>query len=81
MTDSRIRKTLSKLNQKLGLTKIFYTFHAFRRSGATLAYKAHVPIQGIKDHGTWTSDCVWRYIQSDESRPSQVAQAFRDLLL
>ena len=81
MTDSRIRKTLSKLNQKLGMTKNFYTFHAFRCSGATLAYKAHVPIQGIKDHGTWTSDCVWRYIQSDESRPSQVAQAFRDLLL
>ena len=59
----------------------FYTFHAFRRSGATLAYRAHVPIQGIKDHSTWKSDCVWRYIQSDESKGLQVAQTFRDLLL
>ena len=81
MTNSRIGKTLSKLIQKLGLAKKFYTFHAFRRSGATLAYRAHVPTQDIKDHGTWTSNCVWRYIQSDESRGAQVAQAFRDLLL
>ena len=59
LTDARVRKMLSHINVKMQLPKNYY---AFRRSGATLAYRAHVPIQGIKDHGTWTSECVWRYI-------------------
>ena len=66
ITDSRVRKSLSTSNRMMGLRKGFYTFHAFRCSGATLAYRAHTPIQQIKDHGTWTSECIWRYIVSDQ---------------
>ena len=62
MTDSRVRKTLSCIVQLMGLPKGFYTFHTFWRSGASLAYQAQVPLADIKDHGTWTSDCVWTYI-------------------
>ena len=77
LTDSRIRKTLSKINQKLCLPKNYYTFHAFRHSGATLAYEIDVPIKEIKDHGTWASDCVWTYIRPGASAGHEVAQRFR----
>ena len=77
LTDSRIRKTLANVNQKLRLPKNYYTFHAFRRSGATLAYEMDVPIKEIKDHGTWASDCVWTYIRPQASAGHQVAQKFR----
>ena len=80
-TDSKVRKTLASINLALNLPKNFYTFHAFRRSGATLAYKAHAPIREIMEHGTWTSDCVWRYIQRDVDKGSNVARAMQDMLL
>ena len=65
LTDSRVRKALKSINMTLGLDPAFFTYHSFRRSGATFAYNVHVPIQQIKRHGTWSSECVWRYIQSD----------------
>ena len=58
VTESRLRKVLSKLNVKLGLDPHHFTFHTFRCSGATCAYNAHVPLQSIKSHGSWTSECV-----------------------
>ena len=54
LTDSRVRKILKTLNVKLGLHPLFFTFHDFRKSGATFAYNCHVPIQDIKRHGTWS---------------------------
>ena len=65
LTDTRVRKALKSINMTLGLDIHFFTDHSCRRSGATFAYNAHVPIQQIKCHGTWSSECVWRYIQSD----------------
>ena len=62
MTDSKVRKCLKYINVKLGLHPSFFTFHSLRRSGATLAYNSHIPICDIQSHGTWSSDCVWRYI-------------------
>ena len=62
LTDSRVRKTLQSMNVVLGLSPAFHTFHDFRRSGATFTHASHVPIQDKKCHGTWSSDCVWRYI-------------------
>ena len=45
LTDSKIRKVLAHVNSLLGLPPHFYTFHSFRRSGATLAYNANIPLQ------------------------------------
>ena len=73
LTDSRIRKVLSRLNKKMGLCANYFTFHSFRRSGATLAFDAHVPLQSIKSHGSWTSDCVWTYIQQNKSSTRDIA--------
>ena len=75
LTDSRVRKTLKIINLKLDFHSAFFTFHDFRRSGATFAFNSDVPIQDIKRHGTWSSDCVWQYIQSDHSSGKSIAVA------
>ena len=66
MTDTRVRKMLSHINVKMHLPKSYYIFHAFLHSGATLDYRAHAPTKGIKDYGNWTSDWMWRYIQTHQ---------------
>ena len=81
VTDSRVRKTLAILNQAMGFDRSYYTFHSFRRSGATLAYKNRVPVDDIQHHGTWTSDCVWRYISLDVTAGSRLSSTFRKILL
>ena len=73
LTDTRVRKVLKSINITLGLNPHFFTYHCFRRSGATFAHNAHVPIQQIKRHGTWSSECVWRYIQSDHVSGEELA--------
>ena len=75
LIDSRVRKALKTINAHLGLSPSFFTFHDFRRSGATFAYNCHVPIQQIKRHGTWSSDCVWGYIQSNHTSGEYLADA------
>ena len=73
LTDTKVRKCLKAINVSLGLNPHFFTFHSFRRSGATFAYNYHVPIKQIKHHGTWSLDCVWRYIQADHSAGEKLA--------
>ena len=73
LTDTRVRKVLKSINMTLGLNPHFFTYHSFQRSGATFAHNAHVPIQQIKRHGTWSSECVWRYIQSDHVSGEELA--------
>ena len=80
LTDSKIRKNLTRINTLLGLSPHFFTFHSFRRSGATLAYNANIPLQQIKHHGSWASDCVWTYIQKDQSLGEQIATSFASIL-
>ena len=75
LVDSRIRKFLKKMNVSLGFSPHHFTFHTFRRSGATLAFNSHVPNQQIKSHGAWTSECVWRYIQQDQAQGENIASA------
>ena len=77
LTDSRVRKVLAGINQYMRLPPNFYTFHAFRRSGASLAYEIDTPVKEIKDHGTWASDCVWRYIRPEATAGHQVSSKFR----
>ena len=65
-------QVLASINVDLKLPSNFYTFHAFRRSGASLAYEIDIPVKNIKEHGTWASDCVWRYIRPQADAGSQV---------
>ena len=65
LTDTIVRKHLKRVLKALGWEHQKYTFHTFRRSGASWAHNHGVPIQAIKDQGMWSSDCVYRYISSD----------------
>ena len=80
LTDSRVRKILAKNNQCMHLPSNFYTFYGFRRSAASLAYELDIPVKEIKEHGTWGSDCIWRYIRPTTSAGSHVSHTFRKIL-
>ena len=74
LTDSVARKHLKQVSSILGLHRSL-TFHDFRRGGASWAFQHGVLIQHIQTQGTWTSNCVWRYIALPSSQ-SQVSAAF-----
>ena len=76
LTDSVARKHLKDVSRCLGFHKSF-TFHDFRHGGATWAFRHGVPLQDIQAQGTWSSSCVWRYIQLPSSHNSPVAASFR----
>ena len=80
LMDSKARAHLKTLLSSLSLTSANITFHSFRCSGATFAFNHHVPIQKIQNRGTWTSDCVWRYIVDSADAGSQVADTFAQVL-
>ena len=80
LTDSQVRRHLRNILKWLNKPKNFVTFHSFRRSGATFAFNHNVPLQDIQRHGTWTSDCVWRYVTDTSDAGSRVAETFATLL-
>ena len=80
LTDSKVRHHFKLILKKLGLDHSKYSFHTFRRSGASFVFNKHVSLQNIKSHGTWISDSVWRYLVQDPSSSSAVAPAFQSNL-
>ena len=79
LTDSATRKHLKKVSMVLQLAPPL-TFHLFCRSGTTWAFQHGVPIQDIMSHGTWTSNCVWRYVSTLPQQLSPVASTFKQHL-
>ena len=77
LTDTQVRRHFHLILKKLNLYNSNLTFHAFRRSGATYAFNSNVALQDIQSHGTWTSECVWRYITLDHEASDQVSLAFQ----
>ena len=75
-----MRKHLKNVLTLLGKDPSLITFHSFRRSDATFAFNHNVPLQDIQRHGTWTSDCVWRYVTDSIDAGTQVAATFASLL-
>ena len=80
LTDTRLRKFLSKILHILGCQNKNITFHSFRCSAATLAFNSNIPMQHIQSHGTWTSDAVWGYIIQDHEATNLVATTFQNHL-
>ena len=64
LTDSMVRKHFKRIINILHWQHFKFTFHSFRRCGASWAYKHGVPIDAIEQQGTWASDCVWCYIST-----------------
>ena len=59
------RSFINKLRnslRSLGLSPGLYAGHSFRRSGATHAFQAGVPVELIKMLGDWKSDSVQLYL-------------------
>ena len=77
LSDTRLRKHFSTILARLQLSQSNITFHSLRRSGATWAFNAKVPLQNIQSHGTWTSECVWSYITQDHQASDAVALTFQ----
>ena len=80
LTDSMARKHLKLVSQLLDYPKHF-TFHDFRRGGATWGFRHGASIQDIQAQGTWSSQSVWPYIQLPPSATSTVSSSFRSHLL
>ena len=81
LIDTRIRKHLKNILSLLNVHDRNLTFHSFRRSGATFAFNHNVSIQNIQQHGTWTSECIWRYTTDSVQASTQVSDTFHSVLL
>ena len=80
LTDTKVRRHFTLIFSKLKLSGAGFTFHTFRHSGASFAFNNNVHLQNIQKQGTWTSDCVWRYIPDSTDAGNQVAEMFREKL-
>ena len=78
LTDSYARKHLKAISNFLKFRKNI--FHDFRCGSATWAFRHGDPVEHIQLQGTWTSQCVWRYIQLPPSSSPLVSDAFRSFL-
>ena len=65
----------------LGWNPTTYTFHASRRSGASLAFDSNIDLAKIKQHGNWKSEAIWTYLNSTPSSASTIPTTFQRLLL
>ena len=80
LTDNQVRRHFKTILNRLQLHNSTLTFHAFRRSGASFAFNSNVSLQDIQSHGTWTAECVWKYITLDHNASDQVAKNFKNHL-
>ena len=80
LTQSKVRKMLHSILLGLGMDSAGLSFHAFRRSGASLAFQNEIPIQDIKMHGTWESDTEWKYVIQEGQTRDGVSTRFEQLL-
>ena len=70
--DTTFRQGLKQILQYIGIPLLGHGFHAFCRSGATLAFDNNVQIQDIMAHGLWKSSAVWQYLENVSGAPSVV---------
>ena len=64
LTASNVRSFLRLIVVTLGWNPSPYTFHAFRCSGASLAFDNNVEFYKIKQHGHWRSEAIWAYLNT-----------------
>ncbi|KAK8881046.1 hypothetical protein M9Y10_003773 [Tritrichomonas musculus] len=66
ITEDYIRRKLNMMLQQLGLDTKLYSWHSFRRGGATLASQNHIDPATIKTHGRWLSEAYLLYVDRDQ---------------
>ena len=67
VTTRMLARKFRQLLVRLHIPTHGYTLHSLCRGGATLCHSSGMPIDKIKSHGTWSSDAVWSYINTDTS--------------
>ena len=78
--DTHIRDALRKVLAHRNMTSRGHGFHAFRRSGATLAFDNNVQIQNIMAHGLWRSSAIWTYLENASQAPSIIPTTFAKVI-
>ena len=81
LTAPKVRSFLKLVVTALGWNPSTFTFHAFRRSGASLAFDNHIDLAKIKQHGNWRSEAIWTYLNSTPTSAGTVPTTFQRLLL
>ena len=77
---SKARSFLRMVTLSLGLNPKHFTFHAFRRSGASLAFNHDVKLDHIKQHGHWCSESVWIYLKSTPKATATIPLMFQSII-
>ena len=80
MTASRARSFLRMLVISLGLNPRHCPFHAFRRSGASVASNHDVKLEHIKQHGHCRSESVWIYLNSTPKAAATISKTFQRII-
>ena len=78
--DSHIRDALKKVLTHKNIPTQGHSFHAFRRSGATLAFDNNVSLQNIMSHGLWRSSAVLIYLQNASVPTSIIPDTFASVI-
>ena len=74
VTQSWLAHNLATSLQIMGEDPKSFSFHSFRRAGATTAYQAGVNFAHIKTHGGWKSDAFWCYVTGVTTGHTQVTK-------
>ena len=80
MTSVQLSKYLGVLLDSLGYTSSAYSLHSLRRGGATASYQAGTDFIRIKRHGTWKSDAFWKYVITNDTSDTRLAQDLADFV-
>lgn len=62
ITYPQFQDKLKKLIAMIGLDSDEFSTHSFRRGGTSFAFRSKVPVDLIKSHGDWKSDCYQKYL-------------------
>ena len=76
----KVRSFLKLVVINMGLNPSQYTFHMFRRSGASMAFDNNIQFENIKQHGNWQSEAIWHYLKCTPKAASTVPTTFQQLL-
>ena len=79
ITIPKLRAMFHRVTSMAGLAGKGYTPHSLRRGGATHSFQQGIPIQNIKQHGTWESDAVERYLLRTPRLETPVAKGFANM--
>ena len=80
LTAFKARSILKLAVTSIGLDAKTYTFHSFRRSGASLVFNHDIDLARIKQHGSWKSDAIWSYLRNTRKVASTIPTTFAKII-